>query len=236
MIQNLVFQFRELTVEVIYKPIKHCYLRIRSDGHVEISSSQHKKPAELEDLIRRYYPKLKQKLNKIQAVLPKKITPEANLSLLGVNYPIQQQIGLTADNSIRIVDGRCKISLCSATALEKQKILIEKFYQQTAAKLFPEFLQQRFSYFAELGYSLPRLSIKTMRTRWGSYSLQTHRIHLNRSLIQLEQSLIDYVVVHELCHLVEQNHSLRFYALMSKFLPNWRELRAKLNQFSHILN
>ena len=236
MIQNLVFQFRELTVEVIYKPIKHCYLRIRSNGHVEISSSPHKKPAELEDLIRRYYPKLKQKLNKIQGVLQKKITPEANLSLLGVNYPIQQQIGLTADNSIRIVDGMCQISLRSASSLEDQKILIEKFYQQTAAKFFTELLQQRFTYFAERGYSLPRLSIKTMRTRWGSYSLQTHRIHLNRALIQLERSLIDYVVVHELCHLVEQNHSPRFYALMSDFLPNWLELRAKLNQSSHILN
>lgn len=236
MIQNLVFQFRELTVEVIYKPIKHCYLRIRSNGHVEISSSPHKKPAELEDLIRRYYPKLKQKLNKIQRVLQKKITPEANLSLLGVNYPIQQQIGLTADNSIRIVDGMCQISLRSASSLEDQKILIEKFYQQTAAKFFTELLQQRFTYFAERGYSLPRLSIKTMRTRWGSYSLQTHRIHLNCALIQLERSLIDYVVVHELCHLVEQNHSPRFYALMSDFLPNWLELRAKLNQSSHILN
>ena len=236
MIQNLVFQFRELTVEVIYKPIKHCYLRIRSNGHVEISSSPHKKPAELEDLIRRCYPKLKQKLNKIQGVLQKKITPESNLSLLGVNYPIQQQIGLTADNSIRIVDGMCQISLRSASSLEDQKILIEKFYQQTAAKFFTELLQQRFTYFAKRGYSLPRLSIKTMRTRWGSYSLQTHRIHLNRALIQLERSLIDYVVVHELCHLVEQNHSSRFYALMSDFLPNWLELRAKLNQSSHILN
>ena len=236
MIQNLVFQFRELTVEVIYKPIKHCYLRIRSNGLVEISSSPHKKHAELEDLIRRYYPKLKQKLNKTQGVLQKKITPEANLSLLGVNYPIQQQIGLTADNSIRIVDGRCQISLRSASSLEDQKILIEKFYQQTAAKFFTELLQQRFTYFAERGYSLPRLSIKTMRTRWGSYSLQTHRIHLNRALIQLERSLIDYVVVHEVCHLVEQNHSPRFYALMSDFLPNWLELRAKLNQSSHILN
>lgn len=234
--QNLTFQFRELTVEVIYKPIKHCYLRIRSNGNVEISSSPHKNRAELEALINLYYSRLKQKLNKIQSKLLGRAAPEASLSLLGVNYPIQQQVGLMASNSIIIDDGVCQIHLFHNATATVQQGLIQTFYQQAAVKLFPELLHQRFAYFADQGYSMPKLSIKAMRTRWGSYSLHTHRIHLNRALIQLEQRLIDYVVVHELCHLIEQNHSVRFYALMSQFLPNWRELRIQLNQFSDILN
>ena len=74
-----------------------------------------------------------------------------------------------------------------------------------------------------------------MRTRWGSYSLAVNKVNLNLALVKLDIKLIDYVVVHELCHIIEQNHSSRVYALMNKILPNWKELKQELNSFSHIL-
>jgi predicted metal-dependent hydrolase len=56
------------------------------------------------------------------------------------------------------------------------------------------------------------------------------RIFLNLKLIQVNKSLIDYVILHELCHLRELNHSRAFYALLDRVVPDWRALRAKLNK------
>ena len=54
---------------------------------------------------------------------------------------------------------------------------------------------------------------------------------LNIKLIQVPRQFIDYVIVHELCHLIEHNHSAAFYALMSRIMPDWEEHREKLNSF-----
>jgi predicted metal-dependent hydrolase len=67
-----------------------------------------------------------------------------------------------------------------------------------------------------------------MKARWGSCGAVGHII-LNLRLIHMPIELIDYVVIHELCHLKEHNHSPRYYALLDRALPDWRERRAALN-------
>lgn len=73
-----------------------------------------------------------------------------------------------------------------------------------------------------IGVRVHKVTYKHMRTRWGSCSSRGH-ISLNVSLGKLPVDLIEHVIVHELCHLVEPNHSHRFYALMNKHLPNSKE-------------
>lgn len=70
---------------------------------------------------------------------------------------------------------------------------------------------------------------RQMRSRWGSCSSRTGIITLNRQLVHLPVRLIDYVVVHELTHLWESGHQLGFQRRMDQYLPNWRHLRAELN-------
>ena len=67
-----------------------------------------------------------------------------------------------------------------------------------------------------------------MKARWGSCGTNGV-VTLNLKLIQVGTPLIDYVIVHELCHLVEHNHSKRYYALLDKMMPDWRERRQGLN-------
>lgn len=75
------------------------------------------------------------------------------------------------------------------------------------------------------------LKISEAKKRWGSCSGKGS-INLNRRLIELEDSLIDYVVVHELAHLIELNHSPRFWSIVERMLPDYRELRRKLREHS----
>src|SRR3989344_7236077 len=76
-------------------------------------------------------------------------------------------------------------------------------------------------------YRLARISIRNQKTRWGSCS-KSGNLNFNYKILFLEEQLADYIVVHELCHLQELNHSKRFWNLVAQVFPNHRELRGEL--------
>jgi predicted metal-dependent hydrolase len=81
-----------------------------------------------------------------------------------------------------------------------------------------------------LGVSLAEWRIRRMKTRWGTCSIRARRIWLNLDLATKPRDCLEYLIVHELVHLLEPSHNARFKALMDRYLPNWRELRKRLNQ------
>jgi predicted metal-dependent hydrolase len=90
----------------------------------------------------------------------------------------------------------------------------------------------RLRHFADrLGRPAPALGLSSARTRWGSCSTKTG-IRLNWRLVHLPPHFADYVVAHELAHLVEMNHSPRFWAVVADLYPDWRTVRAELKQRS----
>ncbi len=82
---------------------------------------------------------------------------------------------------------------------------------------------------ARLGLAAPRLSLSSARTRWGSCSLRSG-IRLNWRLIHLPPMLIDYVIAHEVAHLIEMNHSARFWRVVDSLHPDWRAARDALRR------
>lgn len=81
-----------------------------------------------------------------------------------------------------------------------------------------------------VGAPYPEITIRAMRSRWGSCSARG-RITLNVKLIKVPKTYIDYVIFHELCHLAEPYHNARYYELLDRVLPDWRERRDRLNSF-----
>ena len=95
-----------------------------------------------------------------------------------------------------------------------------------AKKIFPE----RTVYFAErMGVTYNRITIREQKTRWGSCS-SAGNLNFNWKLVLMPSELLDYVVVHELAHRKEMNHSPRFWAVVEKELPDYRERREKLKK------
>lgn len=104
----------------------------------------------------------------------------------------------------------------------------DKFYKQIAM----EHLTSRASYFAQkMELTYQELKFRKMKSRWGSCSSKKV-ITLNTMLMKVEKELIDYVVVHELAHLVHMNHSKAFHELVSVYLPQAKLHRQKLKSFS----
>lgn len=94
---------------------------------------------------------------------------------------------------------------------EAQRIFAQRINHCYA--LFPHWFQQR--------YAVPELTVRNMRRRWGSCSL-SGAVTLNVQLIKMPLPCVDYVVMHELCHLAEFNHSSRFYRLLAQVMPDWQ--------------
>lgn len=86
------------------------------------------------------------------------------------------------------------------------------------------------SWQAHIGVTASHLGIKKMKTKWGSCNTQSQRIWLNLELAKKPPVCLEYILVHELVHLIERRHNEKFKAYMDVFLPNWREARDLLNR------
>lgn len=106
---------------------------------------------------------------------------------------------------------------------------LSRWYRQQAPVLFAESLQRVWPRFAEFKLPIPTLSIRLMRTRWGSCSHRTGRIRLNVDLVRAAPECLDYVLLHECCHLLVPDHSARFYELQTRLLPDWERWKKELN-------
>ncbi|MFR1843992.1 M48 family metallopeptidase [[Clostridium] scindens] len=79
-----------------------------------------------------------------------------------------------------------------------------------------------------MGVHATHWTFRYMKTRWGSCTVNTGRIRINTRLAYYPDECLEYIVVHELCHLIEPSHNKRFHAYMTKYLPDWKERRKKL--------
>jgi len=116
---------------------------------------------------------------------------------------------------------------------EVVKAALGKWMRSRADELFVERIA-RWRDLPWLDNRLPVLRHMFMRSQWGSCSVDGN-ISLNTHLIKAPVALLDYVILHELCHLRHHNHGNRFYALMSRYMPNWQRRRSRLDRFLPVL-
>ena len=103
--------------------------------------------------------------------------------------------------------------------------------REAGKRLAKELLLKKCRYFAErMGVSYGTVTVREQKTRWGSCTVNTGRIRINTRLAFYPDECLEYIVVHELCHLIEPSHNKRFHAYMTKFLPDWKIRKKKLCQ------
>ncbi|MES2961689.1 MAG: SprT family zinc-dependent metalloprotease [Pseudomonadota bacterium] len=112
------------------------------------------------------------------------------------------------------------------TKIEKSKIL-DNWYRAQLKKIIPNLIAD---YEPKMGVKVAEFGVKKMKTRWGTCSLQARRIWINLELAKRPPKCLEFIVVHEMVHLLERNHNKRFYALMDKFMPDWKIWQDKLKE------
>lgn len=147
------------------------------------------------------------------------------LYFLGGKYAIKFSQGSTNYVSL---DGDF---VCVQSKKDNDMAILEKWLKKQTVEIFTARLHANFEIFSQkFSYHFPVLRIRKMKSRWGSMASgkKVGVITLNFNLIHKPVECIDYVIMHELCHLKHANHGGDFYRLQEIFVPNWRELKALL--------
>lgn len=113
------------------------------------------------------------------------------------------------------------------TTVTQRRRVLEDWYREQLRRQIPALLDQ---WQPILGVAAAEWGIKKMKTRWGSCNIRARRVWFNLELAQKPARCLEYVVVHELVHLLERSHNARFKALMDQHLPTWRACREELNR------
>lgn len=144
---------------------------------------------------------------------------------LGKQYQLKVSAGDA--NQVRLKNGAFEVTCWQKVTPSMTKRLMERWYAQKAAEQFAESLDRCWPPFSRMQCRQPDLVIQRMRKRWGSLS-EVGTLTLNLDLVKAPKECLDYVVTHELCHLIHHDHSTAFYNLLEKQLPDWRRLKHKL--------
>ena len=206
---------KELTAQLVYAPkLKHSYIQVKYDSSIIIKTPW-KEAGYAEKFFRDKELWIRKQLHKNTLHTKLHVNLEDEVMIFGEIYSIDSHEAQYL---------RKKLHRLQRPDQEKILSAYNDFYKYMAQ----EYLSQRVEYFAEimeLQYTI--LKFRKMKSRWGSCSC-AKTITLNTQLIKVQKELIDYVIVHELAHLVHMNHSKKFHDLVAKYLPHAKTLRKKL--------
>lgn len=127
-----------------------------------------------------------------------------------------------------LVSGVLRVTIPPGAGPDRTRRALEAWYRERAHEIFGQVLAERFEAFRQRGHACPTLKIRKMTNRWGSLAAR-RRMTLNLALIRAPRESIEYVVVHELCHLVYRGHGRGFYRLMDELMPDWSARKKRLD-------
>lgn len=160
--------------------------------------------------------------------VPHRFISGETMVYLGRQYRLKVVQADAAESKLR---GRyLHVNVADTSDLEAVRSGVETWYRRRAKEVFGACIERCTAIAARHGAKQVEVTIRKMRTRWGSCA-SPDRIILNLHLVQVPLHCIDYVVMHELCHTVEHNHSKAFYRLLTRCMPDWKVRKSLLNQF-----
>ena len=146
---------------------------------------------------------------------------------LGRRYVLK--IKVSDENSVKLKAGNIIVS-CKKNTPDKVKHLLTQWYYSHAEKRFKDIFNKVFDTFSMHNLNYPQLEFKRMKNRWGSCTT-SGKIILNTEIIKTPVKCIEYVITHEICHLVHHNHSKAFYQLLNEKMPDWEKWKTKLENY-----
>jgi len=136
-------------------------------------------------------------------------------------------VNVSSSPSVKLKGGRIAITSKTEITTEKRQLILQDWYRQILRKRLELLMQQ---WQERIGVTPSFVGIKRMKTKWGSCNPSTGRIWLNLELVKKPPECLEFIIVHELIHLLERHHNERFKALMQQHLPKWPEHRRTLNR------
>lgn len=201
-------------VEIVKKiTTRNTYIRVKDDLTIYVTTNTFVSDREIEKLLKKSTESIEKMINTKR----KKEEYENNFYFLGKKYDIVY----TNDQSITLGNGKVFLD---------KRIDLDKWYKKEATRIFKERFDYNYEKFSRR-IPYPTLTIRKMKTRWGVCNTKDYKVTLNLELIKKDISCLDYVINHELAHLIEANHSKGFWNVVEENYPKYKETRKLLKDY-----
>lgn len=201
----------EYNVIINKKNNKNLYIRVKDDMNIYVSCNYFTTKGMIERVLNENKASLRKMLNSIK----NKTEKRDKFFYLGQAYDIMYK----EDTKETIIH--------DDKIITKNEETLNKWLKEEIIRVFDERYVYVFNQFKE-NIKSPILKIRDMKTRWGVYNRLKHTITLNSRLIEFDIEKIDYVIIHELSHIIHFNHSKSFWNLVSKYCSNYKEIRKEM--------
>lgn len=146
--------------------------------------------------------------------------------LWGEKYHLQI-IENSRANSVKIKEDKIELHLKKAASLEQKRKILDEFYRAQIKKIIPKLIAK---YEKKMAVKVSEFGVKKMKTRWGTCNTKARRIWLNLELVKRKVECLEFIVVHEMTHILERHHNKRFFDFMDQFMPGWKEWQNLLKE------
>jgi predicted metal-dependent hydrolase len=223
-------QLGDIAVDVVQKDIKNIHLSVYPPtGKVRISA-----PLRMDlDTIRIFaITKLgwiknqQQKLREQERETPREYLDRESHYLWGKRYLLNIQ----EDDAVPVIElkhNKIILRRRPATSDETKKTILDAWYRENIKETVPVLITK---WEPLMGVKVERFFVQRMKTKWGSCSPDSRSIRLNTELAKKPPECLEYILVHEMTHLLESTHNARFISLMDQFMPKWRFYKDELNK------
>jgi predicted metal-dependent hydrolase len=223
-------QLGDLRIEVVRKNIKHVHLSVYPPlGQVKISAPMRTTPEALHAFAISRLPWIRQQQKKIREQAretPREYVSGESHCLWGQRYLLTV---VEQDGSPTILKKHASLlmQVRPGADLSKRQEIMADWYRDQLRSVLPDLIAQ---WESVIGVKVERYFIQHMKTRWGSCNPAARSIRLNTELAKKPKACLEYILVHEMVHILEPSHNTRFVALMDQFMPGWQQHRDKLNR------
>ncbi len=226
---NAYLNVRGITVDVVYKDIKHLHLGVYPPiGRVRVAAPRHLDDDQVRLAVIRRLPWIKQQRARLQATERQSqremVTGESHY-VWGTRYRLKV-LERPGRAHVELDGNKLLLYVPPGTDGEARRRLLEGWQRQQLRLRIPDLIAR---WEPIVGRQVPRWSIRRMKTKWGSCNRGTGHMWFNLELAKKHPLCLEYIVVHEMAHLLERHHGDRFTTLMDSLLPDWRARRDQLN-------
>ncbi len=219
----------ELQIEVLRKKIKNLHLSILPPtGRVRIAAPEHMTLAVIRVFVVSRLAWIRAQQRKMQAQpreAPREYLDRESHYVWGRRY-LLKRLEKDAAPRVELQHSHLLLQLRPGSDEARSQEILDAWYRQQIRAAVPELIDK---WSPVLGVQVGRIFVQQMKTRWGSCNPASAAIRLNTDLAKKPPACLEYIVVHEMTHLLEPSHNARFVALLEQFLPQWRHLKNELN-------
>ena len=216
-------------IDVIYKDIKNVHLSVHPPtGQVRISAPLR---MDVENIrifaiskigwIKKQQTKF---LNQKRETSREYVTRESHY-YLGKRY-LLKVIEKDAPSKVILQHSTIELYIRKGSTIEQKQIILDRWYRQRLKKIVPGYIAELEK---KMNVQVAEYGIKKMKTKWGTCNANVRRIWLNLELAKKPVEYLEYILAHEMIHLIERHHNEQFIAYLNKFIPKWKHYKEELN-------